>query len=91
MKPVQERHDDEAPESEPRRVGRSNHPTQEELQRFMTGELASPETRAVVRHLLSGCPTCTRETRRLWSFGEERPLAVPIRTTRQPRQGEVWQ
>lgn len=48
------------------------HPTREELQRLMTGGLSPVDARAVVRHLLKGCPTCTRETRKLWSFGELR-------------------
>lgn len=38
----------------------------------MTGGLSPVDTRVVVRHLLTGCPTCTRETRKLWSFGELR-------------------
>jgi hypothetical protein len=48
------------------------HPTREELQRFMTEGLSPVDTKSVVRHLLTGCPTCTRETRKIWSFGEFR-------------------
>src|SRR6185369_4234956 len=48
----------------------SVHPTESELQRFMRGELAPGEARAVVRHLLAGCETCRAVTRRLWSFGD---------------------
>lgn len=46
------------------------HPTASELGRFMRGELARSEARAVVRHLLAGCEGCRALTRRLWRFGE---------------------
>lgn len=55
------------PENESRKAG--DHPAIKDLQRLMTGELSRPKTRAVVRHLLGGCPTCSRETRRLWRLG----------------------
>lgn len=50
-----------------------DHPAMEELQRFMTGGVSRLEARAVVRHLLRGCPACIRETGRLWNLGGERP------------------
>jgi hypothetical protein len=55
------------------------HPAPEDLHRLMRGELAGAEARIVVRHLLRGCPACTRETRTLWGFGEEptHPLPEP--------------
>ncbi len=46
------------------------HPAASELERFMRGELARSEARAVVRHLLAGCESCRALTRRLWRFGE---------------------
>ncbi len=36
----------------------------------MRGELPREEVRAVVRHLLAGCPACREVTRRLWALGE---------------------
>ncbi|MFY9820180.1 MAG: hypothetical protein WAM82_02290 [Thermoanaerobaculia bacterium] len=36
------------------------------LQRFLSGEAASPEVRTVVRHLLAGCPQCVAVTRPAW-------------------------
>jgi len=55
------------------------HPALHDLQRLMRGELPRAEAKVVVRHLLKGCPGCIRETRRLWSFGEQplRPLPEP--------------
>jgi hypothetical protein len=48
----------------------STHPPKSELERFVRGELARSESRAVVRHLLAGCEICRAVTRRLWSFGD---------------------
>jgi hypothetical protein len=75
-------------ESEPRKAG--DHPAIEDLERFMTGKLSPPGVRAVVRHLLGGCPTCSRETRGLWSRGDRvaREARTP-RTGRQPVQLRV--
>jgi hypothetical protein len=93
MKAEQERHIDEEPEAGPRStVGTSStHPAKEDLRLFMTGELSRPEARAVVRHLLRGCPACTHETRGLWRLGEKGAPVVARRPTRQPRQVGVWQ
>lgn len=35
----------------------------ESLERFLRGELAPAQNRAVVRHLLTGCPECLKVTR----------------------------
>jgi len=77
-------------EYQPQPAGRCTHPAREDLQRLMAGELSREGAKAVVRHLLSGCQICARETRRIWSFGEERLQPVTIRTTRPPRQAGVW-
>jgi hypothetical protein len=47
---------------------RHHHPAGRQLARFMNGdgELPRDETRALVRHLLAGCPRCVEVTRRLW-------------------------
>jgi len=37
----------------------------------MRGESSRAEARAVVRHLLTGCPSCRRITGRLWRLGEQ--------------------
>ncbi len=46
----------------------NEHPDRELLERFLGDELAADERRAVVRHLLTGCPQCTEVTRQLWSL-----------------------
>ncbi len=48
-----------------------SHPEKSELVRFMRGELKGPELSRVVRHLLTGCPTCSLVTRRLWGLGDK--------------------
>ena len=50
---------------------RPDHPTDEELRRFMNGELGRYEVRAIVRHLLTGCPRCHQSTRHLWNPNPE--------------------
>ena len=58
-------------------VSRVQHPAGEDLRRFMAGELVPAKVREVVRHLLTRCPVCVGETRRLWDLGEPaRPAAV---------------
>jgi hypothetical protein len=47
-----------------------SHPTAEELESFMRGELKRPAVSTLVRHLLTGCPRCVAVTRRLWNLGE---------------------
>jgi hypothetical protein len=47
------------------------HPADEELRRFMMGELGRLEIRAIVRHLLTGCPSCHQWTRQLWNKTRE--------------------
>jgi hypothetical protein len=49
-------------------MGQEEHPDRERLERFLGDELPADERRAVVRHLLTGCPQCTAVTRRLWSL-----------------------
>jgi hypothetical protein len=71
-------------------LSRVHHPSGEDLRRFMAGELAPARVREVVRHLLTGCSACVRETRGLWDLGEPaRPAAfggaLPVRET------GVWQ
>jgi hypothetical protein len=46
-----------------------HHPEAERVERFMRGELTKPESRAVVRHLLTRCPRCLEVASRLWSLG----------------------
>jgi len=48
-------------------------PTGLQLQRFVCGESPRPEAAAVVRHLLTQCPSCVAVARRLWQLGEPRP------------------
>ncbi len=65
--------EEENGEGEPQAGEVGTHPTKEDLGSFVACRLPPSETRAVVRHLLRGCPVCSRETRRLWSFASESP------------------
>ena len=49
------------------------HPDEGRLKAFMRGELPREEVRAIVRHLLAGCPECLKVTRRLFELGERPP------------------
>jgi hypothetical protein len=55
------------------------HPAKEVLRRFMAGSASPAEARAVVAHLLKGCPACLGVTRELWNFGEEQPFRASVR------------
>lgn len=52
----------------------TGHPDSGLLERFVRGDLSGArgraECRMIVRHLLAGCPLCTRITRRLWRLGD---------------------
>jgi hypothetical protein len=67
------------------------HPAKEVLQRFMVGTASPAEARAVVAHLLKGCPDCLGVTRRLWNFGEEEPFGASVCTLPVARQAGVNQ
>lgn len=41
------------------------HPSPDLLKRFVCGSADAAECRRVVRHLLSGCPSCRKITREL--------------------------
>jgi hypothetical protein len=47
-------------------VGACGH----DLAGFVRGELPRDAVRAMVRHLLTGCPVCVQETRRMWELSE---------------------
>jgi hypothetical protein len=52
-----------------------SHPDPSQIARFMrVGGLPREEVRAIVRHLLTGCPRCVEVTRRLWNLGDAPPL-----------------
>jgi hypothetical protein len=42
-----------------------DHPSDETLKRFATGKASIEESKAVVAHLLRGCPLCARKLRAL--------------------------
>lgn len=46
------------------------HPTPALLLRFLRGEAGLAEQRALVRHLLAGCPECLAVTRPVWELAE---------------------
>jgi len=50
-------------------MSQSEHPEPDVLQRFMSGEASRAEVRAIVRHLLAGCPECVAVTRLLGLAG----------------------
>jgi hypothetical protein len=49
-----------------------DHPSEDILQRFASGTASREESRAVVKHLVKGCPACARKIRDLIE-----PKAVP--------------
>ncbi|HSS48738.1 MAG TPA: hypothetical protein VLX28_07320 [Thermoanaerobaculia bacterium] len=68
-----------------------NHPAEEDLVRFMSGELAPGKAAPIVRHLLAGCARCSAVTRELWSFGDEAPHRGVVTGPCFPvRPVEVW-
>ncbi|HXO21641.1 MAG TPA: hypothetical protein VOA87_17150 [Thermoanaerobaculia bacterium] len=50
-----------------------SHPTREDLEGFMLGELGAEESRRVLRHLVSDCAHCKTATSTLWQAGEGLP------------------
>lgn len=61
------------PEVGLRGVDPEHHPHPDQLERFMTDQLPRSEARPIIRHLLTGCPVCTRVTRDLWRLGDRPP------------------
>ena len=53
------------------------HPDPADLELFMRGELGKTERRAIVRHLLTGCPECVLVTRNYWRRGDQ-PYALRV-------------
>lgn len=49
------------------------HPTREELEGLIRGELPKKEARRVVRHLLTRCRECVSVTREIWFRGDRPP------------------
>ena len=54
-----------------------NHPEPAELQRFLRGEASRDEVRAIVRHLLAGCPECTAVMGPTYGLAKRWPKALP--------------
>jgi tetratricopeptide (TPR) repeat protein len=52
------------------------HPSCDELERFMLGELAPDVNRRVLRHLLADCAHCHETTGLLWEIGGDEEAAV---------------
>ena len=76
----------------PSQVGAGrNHPAEEDLVRFLRGELAPREAGPIVRHLLAGCSRCSAVTRGLWSLGDKvTGLGGLVNPCRPARPVEVW-
>ena len=53
------------------------HPKPDDLQRFLRGEASRAEARAVVRHLLAGCPECTAVMGPIFGLAKRWPKALP--------------
>jgi anti-sigma factor RsiW len=49
-----------------------DHPTPDLLLRFLLGETSKSESRAIVRHLVAGCPACAAVLRPIWVLGDRR-------------------
>jgi len=49
------------------------HPSPDLLKRFLSGRLDAAECRRIVRHLLTGCPSCQEVTRGLSPGPAEHP------------------
>lgn len=50
-----------------------DHPDTSLLEGLLRGELSAAECRTVVRHLLTGCPSCVQVTRHGWPLGSKIP------------------
>jgi hypothetical protein len=48
------------------------HPAEDALLRFLRGAASQEERRAIVRHLLTGCPECVAVTRPVWKLMRSR-------------------
>jgi hypothetical protein len=57
-------------------VDSRHHPKPDLLLRFLRGEASVAERRAIVRHLLAGCPACLAVTRPIWYLAEGAVPAV---------------
>src|SRR4051812_19262533 len=54
------------------------HPTREELEGFMLGDLGAGETRRVLRHLLADCEECQEATTLIWDVGANNTAESPV-------------
>jgi len=61
-----------------------HHPSQQELEQFLRGELGRGDNRRIVRHLLTGCATCAAFTAPIFRFAEG-PLVRPRARARKTR------
>lgn len=53
------------------------HPSPEQLEKFMRAELSPSEMAELLRHLMTGCRTCREFTGPLWSLGEDEDSDLP--------------
>jgi tetratricopeptide (TPR) repeat protein len=58
----------------------NGHPDGGLLDRFMRDDVGAPDRRRVVRHLLTGCPSCVAVTRRIWEIAGRASPANPSET-----------
>jgi hypothetical protein len=65
-------------------MGHREHPKPDLLLRFLRDEVSASERRAVVRHLLTGCPECVAITRPAWTLPD-----YPRRTKRMRSEPET--
>jgi hypothetical protein len=59
-------------------IASRKHPEPAELQRFLRGEVSRDEARAILRHLLTGCPECVAVTRPLWGLAKRGIEPLPL-------------
>jgi tetratricopeptide (TPR) repeat protein len=55
----------------------SDHPTHEQLEKFMRADLTPMEMAFILRHLMTGCRACREVTGPLWSLGEGEDSDLP--------------
>jgi hypothetical protein len=65
--------EEHAPKSPQEQAGQTGpgpaaHPETRLLEGLLRGDIDDAERRAVVRHLLTGCPRCVEVTRRSWPW-----------------------
>ena len=54
------------------------HPTRDDLLRFLQGTTSRQENRLIVRHLLATCPACTAALQQMWKEPPNNPITPAV-------------